>query len=125
MEKSIEQIAWEDGRYDVKALEFVYEGLGQTIQDIRDNALTPDERHISGQELAEGLGLLAVRRWGKLAKLVLNEWGLYTTRDFGEIVYLMIRNKWMRSQETDQIEDFDHVFDFTTKFETEFHFGRD
>ena len=123
MEKSIEQIAREDGRYDVKALEFVYEGLGQTIQDIRDNSLSAEERHISGQELADGLGSLAIRRWGKLAKLVLNEWGIKTTRDFGEIVYLMIRNKWMRSQETDRIEDFDSVFDFEDRFEASFKFG--
>jgi uncharacterized repeat protein (TIGR04138 family) len=122
MERSIEQIARQDGRYDAKALYFVYEGLGKTIQNIREDAACAENRHISGQELANGLGKLAIKRWGKLAGLVLNEWGLHTTRDFGEIVYLMIANKWMRSQETDQIEDFDNVFNFEAMFETRFNF---
>lgn len=122
MEKTIEQIARSDGRYDAKALHFVYEGLGQTIQNIRENVDTQEDRHISGQELADGLGDLAKRRWGKLAKLVLNQWGINNTRDFGEIVYLMIDNKWMRSQETDRIEDFDNVFDFENRFVANFRF---
>ena len=122
MEKTIEKIAHDDGRYDAKALHFVYEGLGQTIQKIREHVETPEDRHITGEELANGLGLLAICKWGKLARLVLNEWGIRNTRDFGEIVYLMIENKWMRSQEADRIEDFDNVFDFKTMFDMNFRF---
>ena len=48
--------------------------------------------------------------------LVLNSWGIKTTRDFGEIVYLMIRHKWMNAQPTDSIDDFNDVYDFKTVF---------
>ena len=124
MQNNVDQIARQDGRYDVKALQFVYEGLGRTIQTIRENADESRERHISGDELANGLGQLAAQRWGLLAKTVLNEWGITTTRDFGEIVFLMIENKWMRAQESDCIEDFDDVFDFETTFEKHFYFDQ-
>ncbi|WP_169852945.1 Minf_1886 family protein [Anaerohalosphaera lusitana] len=123
MKKTIQQIAREDGRYDPKALEFIYEGLGQTVANLKKDQLPETEsRHITGQELAWGLGDLAQQRWGRLAKLVLNQWGLHTTRDFGEIVYLMIGHNWMSAQEEDRIEDFDDVFDFERVFEKEFRF---
>lgn len=122
MKKSIEHIAHEDGRYSRQALQFVFEGLGRTIEKIRQDTTEAEERHISGDKLAIGLGDIAMEKWGRLAKVVLNDWGVHATRDFGEIVYLMIANEWMRAQEDDEIEDFDNVFDFETKFEKSFHF---
>ena len=121
MKSTIEQIAKEDGRYDVKALKFIYEGLGRTVQNIRENEVDDNmPRHISGQELALGLADLASERWGRLARTVLNHWGVRTSRDMGEIVYLMIAHNWMSAQETDSIDDFDNVFDFETMFEKNF-----
>lgn len=118
MKKTIEEIAREDGRYDARALKFVFEGLAATIDQNRRQQDTEDlPRHISGQELAWGLAAVAQKRWGRLAAMVLAAWGLYRTRDFGEIVYLMIDNGWMTSQDTDTIEDFNDVFDFCEVFE--------
>ncbi len=123
MKDSIEDIAKQDGRYDANALKFVFEGLGSTIQRIRSEAEEdPGPHHISGQDLAEGLGLLAKENWGRLARMVLNRWGVRTTRDLGEIVYLMISCGWMTAQEGDLIEDFEDVFDFETVFEKQFDF---
>ncbi|MBN1124658.1 MAG: hypothetical protein JXA82_06600 [Sedimentisphaerales bacterium] len=124
--KSIEEIACEDGRYNVQALKFVYEGLGATIQRIREAESQEEEdagpRHISGEELAYGLANLAMERWGRLARMVWRQWGVHRTRDLGEIVYLMIRYGWMSAQEEDRIEDFDDVFDFEALFEKQFDF---
>ena len=118
MKITIEDIAKEDGRYDAKALRFIYEGLGRTVQKIREDESEQDvPRHISGQELATGLARLATQRWGRLAKMVLNQWSVKTTRDMGEIVYLMISHNWMSAQDSDTIEDFDNVFDFEDVFE--------
>lgn len=121
MKKTIEEIAQEDGRYDARALKFVFEGLATTIDKLRRQE-EPEAvpRHISGQELAWGLGELARDRWGRLAAMTLRYWGIRTTRDFGEIVYLMIDYGWMTSQETDVIEDFDDVYDFTQFFEKQY-----
>lgn len=121
MKKTIEEIAAEDGRYNARALKFVFEGLAATIDKIRKQEKLEDApRHITGQELAWGLAEVAQKRWGRLASMVLGQWGVQTTRDFGEIVYLMIDSGWMTSQETDAIEDFDHVFDFTDVFEQQY-----
>ncbi len=121
MKKTIEEIVQQDGRYDGRALKFVFEGLASTIDELRQHE-DPEQppHHISGQELAWGLARLAQKRWGRLAGMVLERWGVRDTRDFGEIVYLMIDSGWMTSQETDTVEDFDEVFNFGEVFEAQF-----
>ena len=117
MKKNLEKIAREDGRFSLQALKFVYEGLGYTA---KKNLTEP--AHISGQTLCKGLRQLALEKWGRLAMLVLNTWNIKTTRDFGEIVYLMIKHKWMSTQPTDSIEDFSDAYDFKTVFKDQFKF---
>jgi len=117
MKKSLEQITKEDSRYNHRAVRFVYEGLGYTVQNV---ATAP--RHVSGQTLCEGLKKLAVERWGRLAMLVLNNWGVKTTRDLGEIVFLLIKHNWLTAQPTDSIDDFNDVFDFETALKNHFEF---
>ena len=117
MKKNLEQIAKEDNRFSPEAIKFVYEGLTYTAKKI-----ATEPKHVSGQTLCEGLKRLAVKKWGRLAMLVLNSWGVKTTRDFGEIVYLMIKQKWMSAQPTDSIDDFNHVYDFKTVFKDQFEF---
>ena len=115
--KNLETIAREDGRFNPAAIRFVYEGLGFTAKKVAD-----EPHHVTGQTLCEGMRKLAVEKWGRLALLVLKTWGVQTTRDFGEIVYMMIKNKWMSAQPTDTIEDFDDVYDFQTIFKDQFEF---
>lgn len=115
MKKSLSKIAGADGRYSHAAFKFVYDGLGYTIKNI-----TQERRHISGQTLCEGLRQMAIERYGLLALLVLNSWGLRTTRDFGEIVYLLIDHELMSAQPSDTIDDFNNVYDFQTTFKDQF-----
>jgi len=117
MKKNIQQIAQEDGRFSPQAIKFVYEGLGYTVKKH-----TAEPSHISGQKLCEGLKEMAVKKYGRLAMLVLNRWKIKSTHDFGEIVYLMIKHKWMSAQPTDTLEDFDDVYDFKTVFKDQFKF---
>ena len=117
MKKNLEQIAMEDGRYSAKAIGFVYEGLSYTAKK-----MVTEPKHVSGQTLCEGLRRFALEKWGRLAKLVLNNWDIKTTRDFGEIVWLMIKNEWMSAQPTDSIDDFNNVYDFQTVFKDQFKF---
>ena len=117
MKKSLEQITREDSRYSSDAVRFVYEGLSYTAKKI-----TAEPRHVTGQNLCEGLKKMAIEKWGRLAMLVLNTWGVKTTRDFGEIVFLLIKHKWMMAQPTDSIDDFNDVYDFKTAFKDQFEF---
>jgi uncharacterized repeat protein (TIGR04138 family) len=115
--KTLEEISRQDGRYNPKAVRFVYEGLGYTVRK-----LSAQPGHITGRTLCDGLRQLALEKWGRLALLVLNSWGIKTTRDLGEIVYLMIRHKWMRAQPTDSIDDFNDVYDLKTVLKDQFTF---
>ncbi len=117
MRKNLEQISAEDGRYGLGGVKYVYEGLSYTAKKVAD-----EPRHVSGQTLCEGLRQLALERWGRLALMVLDSWGIHRTRDFGEIVYLLIDQRWMSAQPTDSIEDFDDVYDFRTVFIDQFEF---
>ena len=117
MKEKLETIAREDGRFSPHAVKFVYEGLGYTAKK-----LVPAAGHVTGQILCEGLKKSAVERWGRLAQLVLHTWGVRTTRDFGEIVWLLIEHKCLSAQPTDSIEDFNEVYDFKTVFKDRFEF---
>ena len=55
-----------------------------------------------------------------MAKVVLNDWGVRSTGDFGEIVYNLIGIGLMKKSDTDRREDFDDVFDFDETFERHF-----
>ncbi len=117
MKKELEEIAINDGRYSPEIVKFVYDGLGYTVESYLEE---PD--HISGQMLCEGLREYALEKWGYLAKMVLNQGGIKSTRDFGEIVYLLIEHKWMSAQPTDSIDDFNEVYRFDSAFKQEITF---
>jgi uncharacterized repeat protein (TIGR04138 family) len=117
MKKSLEEIARADGRYSPAAFKFVYDGLGYTIRNA-----SREPRHVSGQMLCEGLRQAALDKYGRLALLVLHSWGIRATRDFGEIVYTLIRHEWMSAQPTDTIDDFNAVYDFQATFRDQFTF---
>jgi uncharacterized repeat protein (TIGR04138 family) len=117
MKKTLEEIAAEDGRFSFGVIKFVYEGLGYTVRN-----LCAEYDHISGQTLCHGLKQRAIENWGRLAKLVLNQSGVHSTNDYGQIVYLMIKHKWMRAQPSDSPEDFYDVYDFDTVFKDQFEF---
>ena len=115
MKKTLETIAIEDGRYSSEIIRFVYEGLAYTVKTLAD-----EPGHVTGQLLCEGLRQLAMKKWGRLAKLVLETGGITKTNDFGQIVWLLIENKWMSAQPSDSIEDFDNIYDFDS-FKSDFN----
>jgi uncharacterized repeat protein (TIGR04138 family) len=117
MREKLEKVARDDGRYSPRAVRYVYEGLSYTAKK-----LVSKPGHVTGQTLCEGLRKRAVEKWGRLALVVLNTWGVRTTRDFGEIVWLLIEHKWMSAQPADTIDDFNDVYDFKTVLKDQFEF---
>jgi len=103
-----------DTRFNREAYRFVQESLEFTRRKLTRHG------HVTGKELAEGVRDLALDRFGLLAKTVLNEWGIRTTGNIGDIVYNMIKAKIMVKQDSDNREDFDDVYDFENAFQTEF-----
>lgn len=119
--RGIEEIVAADGRYPFEAVQFLREGLNHTVAKLYPE--TTDEsgrRHISGAQLCEGLRQLASERWGLLAQSVLSRWNIRSTRDFGEMVFLLVEHDWLQKQPEDTIEDFDNVYDFREAFGRDF-----
>ena len=136
--KRIAALAKRDGRYQLDAYLFVQQALlfaqvkmgverqveegdedlddDELVDEIADESLRQEGAHLTGQQLCEAARLYAADLYGRMAKVVLNSWGVYTTRDFGEIVYNLIDIQEMSKSETDRREDFDDVYDFDEAF---------
>ena len=120
-EKSIEEIVAEDGRYRLEAVQFVRDGLNHTVNKCYGKGDNPaNRRHVSGTQLCEGLRELALKRWGLMARVVLKRWRITATRDFGEIIFLLVNNNWMQKEPHDNLDDFENVYDFSDAFDREF-----
>ena len=83
-------------------------------------ARLPERRHISGRELAEACRDLALERYGVLAQLVLEHWGVRSTADIGDVVFTLVDLGLLISQPSDSRDEFIGVFDFDETFEREY-----
>lgn len=103
-------IADQDPRYRRDAFLFILVALEFTLSKLAVR------RHLTGQELSKGIAEFARQQYGFLAKTVLESWNITVTRDFGEIVYLLIEHGLLSKTDEDSIDDFDDVFDFEEEF---------
>ncbi len=126
-----------DKRYKFDAYVFVFEalnfaheklGLGQQQPTEEETSGGPEEdkprrseRHLTGQQLCEAIRHYAQEQYGLMAKSVLNNWGVRSTADIGNIVFNLIDAGQMRKTKKDRREDFDNVFDFEEALVREFH----
>ena len=111
--RKIAEIAEKDGRYSRESFLFILAALEYTLSKLSRR------RHLTGQELSKGIAEYARQQYGFLAKTVLNNWGLYTTQDYGEVVYLLINGGLMNKTEEDKKEDFSNAYDFDKEFDWE------
>lgn len=121
-QRAMEKLLRCDTRYKIEAYAFLQDSLAyaQTHQ-IREVSEDEEEtRHMTGQQLCEACRLYALDQFGYLAKLVLANWGLHSTSDFGEVVYNLIEIKHMKKSANDRREDFDNVYQFEDAFEPSF-----
>ncbi|MFI5232573.1 MAG: Minf_1886 family protein [Gemmatimonadales bacterium] len=79
-----------------------------------------ERRHITGRELAAACRDLALQRYGLLARMVLEHWGVTSTADFGNIVFTLVDLGLLLSQPTDTRDDFADVFDFRDAFDRDY-----
>lgn len=114
----INLIRKEDGRFEKAAYTFVRDGLEFAVKELkkRDSARAKVSKHVTGQELAEGLRAYALDQFGPLAKTVLNAWGVSETIHFGDIVYNFIEYNVFSKTDSDRREDFADVYRFDEAF---------
>lgn len=113
----IAQLCRRNPRFAAQAYLFVLEALQRRM------LLLDAPRHITGPELAGSVRDLALKRFGLLARTVLEHWGVSSTSDLGEIVFLLVDHGVLTKQDTDSREDFEGLFSFERAFEAEYPWG--
>ncbi|MCL7971007.1 MAG: hypothetical protein M8866_02810 [marine benthic group bacterium] len=114
LNETLGQLQRRNPRYAVEAYLFVLGGLHRRLAQL------DRPRHISGAELAGSVRDLAIERFGLLARTVLEHWGVHSTEDIGEIVFLLVDHGVLTKEETDRREDFADVYSFEEVFESEY-----
>jgi len=103
---TVEEIRTKDARYKADAYEFVMHALTHTQKKLKRGG------HVTGKELLEGIKEYGLELYGPLAKTVFSHWGVYTTHDFGQIVFNMVSVGLLGKTDEDTIDDFRDVYDF-------------
>lgn len=116
--EAVARICASDRRYAPEAYLFLNDGLARTLKLVQERE--KKYRQITGAELSEGLRDFALEQFGPLALTVLARWGVHSTRDFGEMVFILLAAGLLGKTEEDKIEDFDDVFDFDHAFRAPF-----
>src|SRR2546426_6895137 len=119
-EEAVEQIASKDPRYQGDAYFFVREALDHTQKMVGKVPKKNEVRHVSGQELLDGIREYALQLFGPMTLTVLEEWGIKRCEDFGEIVFNMVETRLLAKTEQDSREDFRNGYDFHDAFRKPF-----
>jgi uncharacterized repeat protein (TIGR04138 family) len=118
-DEALANILTKDARYHREAYLFVREALDYTQREVQKSGRQAI-RHVTGQELLAGIRAYALQQYGPLALLVLNEWGVKSCEDFGEIVFNLVEHHVLAKTDTDSRADFRGVYDFEDAFRKPF-----
>jgi uncharacterized repeat protein (TIGR04138 family) len=114
-DEALDQILARDSRYPRDAYLFVREALDYT-QKLAGRETRGAIRHVSGQELLDGIRQFALNQFGPMVVTVFEEWGVRNCRDFGEIVFNMVEIGLLAKTEKDTRDDFQIGYNFTEAF---------
>ncbi len=110
----MDRIRLHEQRFDERAYLFVLGALEFCQQRL------PERRHITGRELALACRDLALDRYGVMAGMVLEHWGVHSSSDIGDIVFTLVELDLLQSQSSDTRDEFVAVFSFDEAFERDY-----
>lgn len=131
-EQALEQIRARDPRYARDAYLFLREALDHTqkraLKAVRESRSSRESksteelpvRHVTGQELLEGIRIYALDQFGPMVPTVFEEWGIHACADFGEIVFNMVEIGLLAKTEQDSRDDFKNGYTFDDAFRKPF-----
>ena len=108
-----------DSRYHRDAYLFVKDALDHTQKCVAKES-REQLRHVSGQELLEGIRSYALVQFGPMAEMVFAEWGVNRCEDFGEIVFNMVDIGLLGKTDEDSRDDFQNGYKFHDAFRKPF-----
>ena len=118
-DEALDQILAKDNRFHRDGYLFMREALDFTQKQVgRENQNMV--RHVTGQELLDGLRQYALQQYGPMTTTVFEEWGIRNCQDFGEIVFNMVESGLLAKTEKDTRDDFQNSYDFTEAFRKPF-----
>lgn len=122
--KKLQRIVDRDSRYSIQSYQFIFEALDYTASKLgkKYNSSRDEERHVTGQELSEGIKQYALQKFGFMARKVFEQWGIIKSGDFGEIVFNLVESGLMGKTETDSLDDFKNLYDFQEELDDKFEF---
>jgi uncharacterized repeat protein (TIGR04138 family) len=110
----IQDVVHKDQRYSLNAYHFVRDALDFTIKLQKKNSAA--NRHVTGSELLDGIRQFTLHEFGPMSKFVLNEWGVATCHDFGQIVFNLVQYGVLGKSDSDKVEDFSETYTFDEAF---------
>src|SRR5271154_912810 len=87
--EGIEAVVAADPRYDRESYIFLRDALDYTIKQRKKKE--DASRHVTGQELLEGVRQYALLEFGPMVVTVFSYWGIQRCDDVGEMVFNLIR----------------------------------
>jgi uncharacterized repeat protein (TIGR04138 family) len=114
-EEKLDGIIAIDPRFQRDAYVFMREALDFT-QKLVSRENQGKVRHVSGQELLDGLRQYALQQFGPMTVTVFEEWGIQTCQDFGAIVFNMVESGLLAKTDKDTQADFQNGYNFTDAF---------
>jgi uncharacterized repeat protein (TIGR04138 family) len=118
-EDDVRKLCDKDDRYAPDAYFFIREALDFAVKYFKKPSDGP-KRHVTGQELLDGIRQYALREYGPMALRVLDDWGIACTGDFGEIVFNLVDLGRLGKTDTDTPSDFADGYDFHEAFAAPF-----
>ncbi len=117
-------IVKEDPRYAKNGYLFLQKALNFTIDRERKRqgkvVTKTTKRHVSGQELLDGIREYALDQYGPMTYYILTSWGIKKCEDFGEMVFNLIEYGVFSKNDNDEREDFAATYTFKEAFEKPF-----
>ncbi|MDB4459061.1 hypothetical protein N9059_00650 [bacterium] len=111
----LDSVIKKDPRYHRDAYYFIREALEHT-QRAMAKSRKDEIRHVSGQEILQGIRDFSVTTYGPMTTTLFTEWGIKVCEDFGEVVYNLIDSKILAKNEGDSKEDFAALYTFEEAF---------
>ena len=118
-DEALEKILAHDPRFARDAYHFVRESLDYT-QKIIVRESKGNIRHVTGQELLDGVRRYGLQQFGPMTATVFEEWGVKNCREFGDIVFNMVEIGLLAKTAKDSRDDFQNGYDFTDAFRKPF-----
>lgn len=111
----VKAVAKADGRYHVDAYLFVLEALNVVLERRRRQGA---QGHVDGGQVLDGVKELGLEKFGYLAAVVLESWGVRTPRQVGDLIFNLVEADILSKQESDRREDFAQPWTFEDFFES-------